>query len=81
MEKENYLCLACQFNLLEATECVVIYCLPDYVNIFELAKSGNKIHSILANLEDFWYMSSQTIDTIKYRQVNIFLFNLCWNIS
>lgn len=52
-------------NLLEATACVIIYCLPDYVNIFELAKSGNKIHSILANLEDFWYVSSQTIDTIK----------------
>ena len=41
-------------NLLEATACVIIYCLPDYVNIFELAKSGNKIHGILANLEDFW---------------------------
>lgn len=52
--------------MLEATACIVIYCLPDYVNIFELAKSGNKILSILANLEDFWYMSSQTIDKIKY---------------
>lgn len=52
--------------MLEATTCVTIYYLPDYVNIFELAKSGNKIHGILANLEDFWYISSQKIDTIKY---------------